>query len=55
MAFDARAIFNATSLNKGLLKGLNLLNNLVEFLTSFHIGRYAFMSNIEQMFHQILV
>ena len=33
----------------------DLLNNLVGVLTCFRMGRYAVMSDIEQMFHQILV
>ena len=37
------------------MKGPDLLNNLVGVLTHFCMGRYAVMSNIEQMFHQILV
>ena len=37
------------------MKGPDLLNNLVGVLTRFRMGRYAVMSNIEQMFHQILV
>ena len=55
VAFDARATYHATSLKKSLLKGLDLLKSLVEFLTRFQIGSYAFMGNIDQMFHQILV
>ena len=37
------------------MKGPDLLNNLVGVLTRFRMGRYAVMSNIEQMFRQILV
>ena len=37
------------------MKGPDLLNNLVGVLTRFRMGRYAVMSNIEQMFLQILV
>ena len=47
--------YNSTSLNKSLLKGPDLLNNLVGVLTRFRMGRYAAMGDIEQMFHQILV
>ena len=46
---------NSTSLNKSLLKGRDMLNNLVGVLTRFRMGRYAVMGDIEVMFHQILV
>ena len=55
VVFDAGATYNSTSLNKSLLKGPDLLNNLVGVLTRFRMGRYAVMGDIEQMFHQILV
>ena len=55
VVFDADATYNSTSLNKSLLKGPDLLNNLVGVLTRFHMRRYAVMGDIEQMFHQILV
>ena len=55
VVFDAGATYNLTSLNKSLLKGPDLLNNLVGVLTCFRMDRYALMGNIEQMFHQILI
>ena len=53
--FDAGATYNLTSLNKSLLKGANLLSNLVRVVKCFRMGRYTVMSDIEQMFRQILV
>ena len=53
--FDAGATYNSTSLKKILLKGPDLLNNLIWVLARFGMGRYAVIGDIEQMFHQILV
>ena len=53
--FDAGATYNLTSLNKSLLKGANLLSNLVGVVKCFRMGRYTVMSDIEQMFRKILV
>ena len=58
VVFDAGATgatYTSTSLNRTLLKGPDLLNNLVGVLTCFCIRRYAVMGNIEQLFHQFLV
>ena len=55
VVFDAEATYNSTSLNKSLLKGPGLLNNLVGILTRFRMGCYAVMADIEQMFHQVFV
>ena len=55
VVFEALETYNSTSLNKSLLKGPDLLNNLVEVFTCFRIRRYAVMDNIEQIFHQILI
>ena len=49
--FHAGVTYNLTSLNKSLLKGPDLLNNLVGVLTCFRMGSYAVMGNIEQIFH----
>ena len=55
VVFDAGATYNSASVNKSLMNGADLLNNLVGVLTRFRIGRYAIMGNIEQIFYQILV
>ena len=41
--------------NDHLLTGPDLLNNLVGILFRFREGKYAALSNIEQMFYQINV
>ena len=43
------------SLNKNLLTGPDVANNLVGVLLRFHQGKIAFAADIEQMFHQIRV
>ena len=53
VVYDAAAEFNKTSLNKNLLKGPDLLNNLIGILLRFSRERYAVMVDIEQMFYQI--
>ena len=47
VVFDAGATYNSTSLNKSLLKGPDLLNNLVGVFLCFRIGCYAVMGDIE--------
>ena len=53
--FDAAAYFNNSWLNDHLFSGPDLLNNLVGVLLRFREGKYAAVSDIEQMFHQINV
>ena len=53
--FDVAAIYHKTSLNNKLLPGLDLLNNLVSILCRFRQGKYAVISDIETMFHQVCV
>ena len=55
VVFDAAAYFNKPCLNDHLLSGTDLLNNLVGVLLRFREGKYAAVSDIEQMFHQINV
>ena len=55
VAFDAGANYNNTSLNEHLLKGTDLLNNLVSILMRFHFGKFPVIGDIEQMFHQVKV
>ena len=52
--FDAGAKFQNTCLNDNILKGPDLLNNLLSVLLKFREGRYGVMSDIQQMFHQVL-
>ena len=53
--FDAATYFNYSCLNGHLLRGPNLLNNLIGLFLRFREGKYASVSDIEQMFHQISV
>ena len=53
--FDTATYFNNSCLNDHLLTGPDLLNNLVGILFRFREGKYAALSNIEQMFYQINV
>ena len=54
VVFDVGAKFQNTCLNDNILKGPDLLNNLLSVLLKFREGRYGVMSDIQQMFHQVL-
>ena len=55
MVFDAAAEYNGNRLNKALLTGPDLLNNLVGVMLWFHNYRVVFSSDIEGMYHQVQV
>jgi len=55
IVFDAAAKFNNISLNDNLLKGPDLLNNLVSVLLRFRKDKYAVTADIENMFPQVNV
>ena len=55
VVFDTSAKYKNDSLNNHLLKGPDLINNLVSILIQFRLGKYAVTADIEQMFHQIKV
>ncbi|XP_064653222.1 uncharacterized protein LOC135503550 [Lineus longissimus] len=52
VVFDASAEFEGTSLNKRLLQGPDLTNNLTGVLIRFRRERYAFACDLEAMFMQ---
>lgn len=55
VVFDCASTFGGTSLNKELLQGPDLTNNLIGVLLRFCQGPIAFMTDIEGMFHQVRV
>ena len=55
VVFDAAASFAGRSLNDELLKGPDLLHNLIGILLRFRQETIALMADIEQMFHQIRI
>ena len=55
IVFDAGATCQNTSLNENLLKGPDLLNNLVGVLLRFLQGKFCVMADTEKMFHQVMV
>ncbi|XP_028395694.1 uncharacterized protein LOC114519723 [Dendronephthya gigantea] len=55
VVFDCSAKYRGTSLNDQLLQGPDLTNSLVGVLTRFREERVALTSDVEAMFHQVLV
>ena len=55
VVFDCSAEFKGESLNRHLLQGPDLTNNLVGVLIRFRQERTAIMCDIESMFHQVHV
>ncbi|KAL7827084.1 hypothetical protein SRHO_G00328020 [Serrasalmus rhombeus] len=55
VVFDCTSSFQNTSLNKELLQGPDLTNNLLGVLMRFHQGHIALMADIQAMFHQVRV
>ena len=51
--FDCAGRYGGTSLNDQLLKGPDLLGNLVGVLTRLRIEKVAVVGDIKQMFHQV--
>ncbi|KAL7827059.1 hypothetical protein SRHO_G00327770 [Serrasalmus rhombeus] len=55
VVFDCTSSFQNTSLNKELLQGPDLTNNLLGVLMRFRQGHIALMADIQAMFHQVRV
>ena len=55
VVFDSAASFKGVSLNDAVLAGENLLNNLVEVLMRFRLGKYACMADLSKCFFQIVM
>jgi hypothetical protein len=52
VVFDCSAEYNGEVLNKHLLSGPDMINNLTGILLRFRKGQIAFTCDIEGMFHQ---
>ncbi|KAL7826198.1 hypothetical protein SRHO_G00339360 [Serrasalmus rhombeus] len=55
VVFDCTSSFQNTSLNKELLQGPDLTNNLLGVLMRFRQGHIALMADIQAVFHQVRV
>ena len=55
VVYDAAAKYRNCSLNDHLLKGPDLLNNLVSVGIRFRLGQFVVTSDMKQMFHQVHV
>ena len=53
--FDCSTEFKGTPLNKNLMCGPDLVNQIVGFITKFHEEPVEVISDIKSMFHRILV
>ena len=53
--YDGAATFRGVSLNQAVLARTNLLNNLVEVLTRFRLGKFACMADLSKYFFQVAV
>ena len=55
VVFDCSSEFKGRSLNKELMSGPDLTNQIVGLLARFRKNKVAFMADIESMFYQVLV
>ena len=53
VVYDGAATVAGVSLNQVVLAGTNLLNNLVEVLTRFRLGKFAAMEDLSKCFFQV--
>ena len=55
VVFDCSSEFQGRSINKELLSGPDLTNQIIDILTRFCEEKIAFMADIEAMYHQVQV
>ena len=55
VVFDCSSQYRGISINKSLLSGSDLTNQLVGVLIRFRVGPIAFMAHIQAMFYQVKV
>ena len=55
VVFDCSAEYRGRSINKELLSGPDLTNQIIGFLTGFREEKTAFMADVEAMYHQVQV
>ena len=55
VVFDCSVVHKGSSLNKSLLQGPDMMNNLVGILCRFHKEPIAFIGDIERMYHRFHV
>ena len=53
VVYDGSATVSGASLNDAVLSGANLLNDLVEVLSRFRLGKYACMADLSKCFFQV--
>ena len=55
LVFDCSAEYQGRSINKKLLSGADLTNQIIGVLTRFREKKIAFMADVEAMYHQVWV
>ena len=55
MVFDCGAQYQNVSINKELMSGPDLANQVVGVLLRFRMEKIAFMADIKSMFYQVMV
>ena len=55
VVYDGVATFKGKCLNQAVLAGTNLLNNFVEVLIHFRVGRYACIADLSKCFFQVAI
>ena len=55
VVYDGASIHEGMCLNQAVLGGTNLLNNLVEVLTRFRLGKYACIADLSKCFFQVSI